>query len=122
MVRIKICGITNLEDALHAVECGADVLGFNFSQQSPRYIEPGAANAIIEKLPKTIRTVGVLVNQSLAEVDELLMQTKIGSVQLHGDETPEFVGSITDSSGPGVVIKAIRIASGFDVNAVRGYD
>ena len=121
MTEIKICGITSLEDARLAVELGADVLGFNFSELSPRYIAPGTASDIIRKLPDRVRTVGVLVNQSLTEVERFLTQTSIGRVQLHGDETPEFVESITSWSGP-VVIKAIRIADGFDERTVRDYN
>jgi phosphoribosylanthranilate isomerase len=68
---IKICGITNLEDALAAVDAGADMLGFNFYRPSPRYIEPHAARAIINNLPERILTAGVFVNEKLEEVKRI---------------------------------------------------
>jgi phosphoribosylanthranilate isomerase len=94
MTLVKICGITNLEDALAAVEAGADMLGFNFYQRSPRYLEPEAARRIIEQLPGTVFTVGVFVNQPLAEVESIAGQTGLRIVQLHGDESPEDCASL----------------------------
>ncbi|HEY7785144.1 MAG TPA: phosphoribosylanthranilate isomerase, partial [Pyrinomonadaceae bacterium] len=88
MTFIKICGITNLEDALLALDAGADALGFNFYVPSPRYIAPDAAQRIIEKLPATILTVGVFVNEKSPEsVASVADEIGLGAVQLHGDET-----------------------------------
>ncbi len=83
---IKICGITRLEDALDSVRWGANALGFNFYPKSPRYIEPAAAAAIIERLPEGVLTVGVFVRQVDAEAAALVQ-----AVQIHGLERPEEV-------------------------------
>jgi phosphoribosylanthranilate isomerase len=118
---VKICGITNLDDALTAVDAGADALGFNFYARSPRYIAPGDAAGIIRKLPRKVMAVGIFVNQSLDEVEQFLTQANVDHVQLHGDESPGFVGSITEASGP-VVIKALRLGGSLDPKTVSEYD
>ena len=82
---VKICGITNLEDALQAWESGASALGFNFYPNSPRYITPHAAAAIVSKLPTGVIKVGVFVN---AETKETALLAGLDVVQLHGDESP----------------------------------
>jgi len=120
MTKVKICGITNLEDALHAVEFGADALGFNFYEKSPRYIAPGAVNDIVRKLPKHVATVGVFVNNSLDQIDNIYRRTAIGSVQLHGDETPLFVASLTGELTR--VIKAIHASEPFDPRSASKYE
>lgn len=87
--RVKICGITNLEDALQAVEAGADALGFVFYDKSPRYVSPDVANQIVSQLPPFVVPVGLFVNAP----DDLVEQVTQGSVrwviQFHGDETSE---------------------------------
>ena len=121
MVRVKICGITNLEDALAAVEFGADALGFNFYQRSPRYIAPAAAREIISRLPKGVMNVGVFVNSSLAEVDHIYGMSSVVYVQLHGDETPQFVDKVVEFTGA-IVIKALRVSENFDPQIAHDYD
>jgi phosphoribosylanthranilate isomerase len=111
MTRVKICGITNLEDALAAVEAGADLLGFNFYKRSPRYVTAEAARGIIEKLPESVTSVGVFVNESGPEaVERIASEARVSAAQLHGDETPEFCSRIRGL----LTIKALRVGPGYD--------
>jgi len=107
IVKVKICGLTNLEDAQAAVDMGADLLGFNFYKGSPRYIEPAKAAEIINKMPAFFDTVGVFVNASFDEIKQLVADGTLNWVQLHGDETPEFCESLTTLAVR--TIKAIRV-------------
>lgn len=102
-MRVKVCGITSLNDALMAIEAGAYALGFNFYQSSPRYIDPSFAAGIIRLLPNHIVTVGIFVN---APIDQVIAVTETSGtkiVQLHGNEAPEMGEKI-----PYPIIKAIR--------------
>ncbi|MBT3830715.1 MAG: phosphoribosylanthranilate isomerase [Gammaproteobacteria bacterium] len=92
--RIKICGITNHEDAANAVACGADALGFNFFKGSTRYISPGKAAEICAQVPAFVATVGLFVNEPLADVNRIIGSLRLGLVQFHGDETPEYCDSV----------------------------
>ncbi|MTI88020.1 MAG: phosphoribosylanthranilate isomerase [Balneolaceae bacterium] len=102
-VKIKICGITNLEDARFAAGALVDYLGFIFYEKSPRYIEPGEAGAIINWLEGPDK-VGVFVNQPLDDVNNIARQTGLDYVQLHGDESPEYCELVEKP-----IIKAIHI-------------
>jgi phosphoribosylanthranilate isomerase len=104
-MRIKICGITNLDDAMAAVDYGTDALGFVFFNQSPRYITYQKAAAIITKLPPCITTVGVFVNEDPEQIEKSVAITGIDVVQLHGNESPEKIVSSRR------IIKAIRVKS-----------
>lgn len=104
MVKIKICGITELDDALHAVDCGADALGFVFYERSPRAIPPDKAQAIIAKLPPFVTVVGLFVNEDSRIVREVADHCHLDVIQYHGDETPETV-----RKAPRRSIRALRI-------------
>ena len=90
MTWIKICGITNLEDALAATGAGANALGFVFWKRSPRYIRPESARSIIAKVPSPVDKVGVFVDETVDFVRDTVKQAGLTAVQLHGGETPEF--------------------------------
>jgi phosphoribosylanthranilate isomerase len=102
---VKICGITRLEDARFAVECGARALGFVFWPESPRSIDPDRAVAIVSALPPSVTPVGVFVNQSSEYVNAVAALVRLGAVQLHGDETAAYADSMTRP-----VIKAVGVA------------
>ena len=91
MVRVKICGITNVEDALLACELGADAIGLNFYSKSPRCISPFTASKIIRNLPPFVSAVGVFVNWQAAAVTTLAKALGLAAAQLHGDEPPQPV-------------------------------
>lgn len=108
MTKVKICGITNLEDALLSIEYGADQLGFNFYEKSPRYISPAAAGHIIDKLGGRVTTVGVFVNELIEDVIRVAADSNIDVIQLHGGESVQYVANTSSWSGL-EVIKAFRI-------------
>ena len=83
MRRIKICGITNLEDALDAIEAGADALGFVFYEKSPRYITPKDASHIAEQLPPFVEKVGLFVNATCEEINSTYKEAKMSLAQIH---------------------------------------
>ncbi|HUX11249.1 MAG TPA: phosphoribosylanthranilate isomerase [Terriglobia bacterium] len=91
--RIKVCGITRLEDALLAVELGASALGFNFYRPSPRYIDPRAARSMIDRLPPLVVSVGVYANETDMEaVTAVAREAGVSAIQLHGPRFPELTG------------------------------
>lgn len=119
MVRVKVCGITNLEDALLSAEAGADGLGFNFWHRSKRYIEPDAAATIIARLPPSVTPVGVFVNEEPDSIETVAQRTGLRGVQLHGDETPETASALAAQGF--LVMKAIRVGKGFQPETLRRY-
>jgi phosphoribosylanthranilate isomerase len=118
MTLVKICGITNFADALAAVEADADMLGFNFYAASPRYIEPEEARSIINKLPKTVISVGVFVNESLDDIERIASTSGVSVLQLHGDESPEYCCALK----PQHVLKVFNTAQDFDPKRISDYD
>ena len=108
MTWIKICGTTNLEDALAAVEAGADALGFVFAP-SPRRISPRDAARIIAALPPSVEKIGVFVNQSAELVLDTIQKASLTGVQLHGDEDGRYARQLRERNGRLRVIKAISM-------------
>lgn len=92
-VLVKICGITNVDDAMDAMELGADFLGFNFYPDSPRYLSPADAKKIILDIPQNIAKVGIFVNADAQQVVDLSLDLELDYLQFHGDETPEYCNS-----------------------------
>jgi len=99
-MRVKICGITNLEDALHAVACGADALGFVFYPKSPRHITPAAAKSIIDQLPPFVERVGLFVNEDADAVDEVCRVTGISLAQIHFEVDEAYLDTLQTKSLP----------------------
>jgi len=118
MVRVKICGITNSVDAITAIDAGANLLGFNFYEKSPRHITEAEAAKIRPRLPKKVEAVGIFVNASPAEVTALRKSLKLDAVQLHGDETPDSVAQIARLMR---VIKAFRVEPEFPLATLDEY-
>lgn len=116
MLRVKICGITNINDALHAVDAGADALGFIFYPESPRYIPPDTARSIIARLPPFTSSVGVFVNADRDDIQRVIKECELSLVQLHGDESSDDCLALGRP-----VIKAIRLRSRDDLILMREY-
>ena len=113
---VKICGITNLEDAIIAADLGADMLGFIFAKGSPRTISGYEAGKIIEKLLPVITPVGVFVDSPLKEVQSIIEQSGIKCVQFHGNESPSYCKNINVP-----VIKAFRVNKDFRAEILSEY-
>lgn len=116
MVRVKICGITTLEDARMAVDAGADALGFVFYEKSPRNINPVAVAEIVAKLPPFIQTVGLFVNEDVEKINWTADFCGLDVVQLHGDESPEDCLEVNRR-----VIKVFRIQNIVSIDPMKKY-
>lgn len=114
-VKVKICGITNFKDAATAVKLGASALGFIFAR-SPRQIKPHKARSIIRGIPPFVRTVGVFVNEGLAEIRDAMQYCGLDLIQLHGDESPGLCNELMPYT-----IKALRIKDESCLRASRAY-
>ena len=115
-VRVKVCGITNVDDALAALEAGADAFGFNFYASSPRFVNPDTAADIVARLPEGTCSVGVFVNASRRDIQRIAGRGGLTALQFHGDEDPEFC-----RSWPQKTIKAIRVRDRSGAAAARAY-
>ena len=119
MTLVKICGITNLNDALAAIAAGADALGFNFYKPSPRYITPQSAREIIEQIPDSVLTVGVFVNEESPQaVMDIANEAGIKALQLHGDESPDYCRNLAANT---YVIKTLAVSDTFDPKLACAY-
>jgi phosphoribosylanthranilate isomerase len=112
--KLKVCGITTLEDAMLAIRYGADYIGFNFYRKSPRYITPEVARDIVRDVGDSVVPVGVLVNESLDAAEALIEESGVRLVQLHGDEDETYCEAI----GKARVIKVIRPGANFDIATI----
>lgn len=117
MVRVKICGITNLEDAVKIAELEPDALGFVFYKKSPRYISPQKAIQIIWQIPSSIKKVGIFVNEEEQRIRSIAKYLKLNMLQFHGDESPGFCKRFKDFK----VIKGIRIKDKHSLKNIKNY-
>ena len=123
MVKVKVCGITNIEDALKAIEFGADLLGFNFYPPSPRYISPQEAQTILRELPQQVGIIALLVNEPKEKVQEILKfgclpggRQAFSGLQFHGEESGEYCCGWELK-----VIKAFRIKDQESLLGINGF-
>jgi phosphoribosylanthranilate isomerase len=116
MIRIKICGITNLEDARLAAALGADALGFIFYPKSPRDVAPEAAREIIAQMPPFVTSVGVFVDEAAAVVQEVAARVGLDWLQVHGQESPEYCRSLGRR-----VIKGFRIQDAGSLSELKPF-
>lgn len=112
--RVKVCGITNRQDALDAIRHGADAIGLVFYPPSPRCVTPGQAAAIVERLPPFVTVVGLFVDASREAIGEVLARVRVDLMQFHGSESPEHCAA---HGRP--YIKALRVREGMDLLAER---
>ncbi len=116
MVRVKICGITTVEDALQAVEAGADAIGLVFHDKSPRYVFPEQATAIVRSLPPFVQAVGLFVNAEPDFVNTTADLCRLDLVQLHGDEPPDYCDRVNRR-----IVKAFRIKDITSLDPIKDY-
>ena len=123
MVKVKVCGTTNIQDALKAVELGADLLGFNFYSPSPRYVQPETARTILSELPREIENVALFVNEPKERVNEVLAYGRLGDgrqafsgLQFHGEESAAYCGGWELK-----IIKAFRIRDRDSLSGIEGF-
>lgn len=114
--RVKVCGTTRLKDALLAVECGADAIGFIFYKKSPRYVSAKTAKEICSKLPPFVHRVGVFVNETADKINRIVDRCGLDAVQLHGDESPAFCKKIKHR-----VIKVVRVKDAASLKEMSRY-
>jgi phosphoribosylanthranilate isomerase len=117
MTSVKICGITNKEDALCAAKCGAAALGFIFYPPSPRYIRPADVKKIVRFLPQQLVKIGVFVNEKAAKIKRAIEYCGLDMIQLHGDESPEFCREFPSAQ----VIKAVELKNEADFVYAKSY-
>ena len=117
MIAVKICGITSLKDAEMAVNYSVSAIGMIFCPDSPRYVDPAELEQWIERIPDSVKKVGVFVNEQIDTINNITRQLKLEFIQLHGDESPEFCNGIIRP-----VIKVFRVGDDFDAIVLNEYD
>jgi len=121
-MRVKICGITQIEQGRAIVELGANSIGFICVQKSPRYVTPDRLRAIADQLPNETVKVGVFANHDVKEIVSVLEEGHLSAIQLHGAESPEFCTQLINSIPPEIeLIKAFRIKSKESLAATTAY-
>lgn len=118
MTQIKICGITNEEDALYAAKLGAAALGFIFYPPSPRYVRPKVVRKIVKKLPLNLVKVGIFVNESAEKINKIIKYCGLDFIQLHGDEPVEFCRNFPAST----IIKTVELLRESDLVKAFSYN
>ena len=122
-VRIKVCGITSLSDALACADAGVDLIGFNFYARSPRFVAPSLAGEIVAELDSRLIRVGVFVNAPPRDVARIVEEARLDAVQLHGDETPTYFRELrTLLPASCRMMKALRVSDGFVTESVSAFD
>jgi phosphoribosylanthranilate isomerase len=116
MIKVKICGITSIADACGAVDAGADALGFIFVENTPRYVEPAAAAAIIAQLPPFVTTVGIFWDHAPGHVKAVAAEAGLGALQFHGEEKPEDLAGYDLA-----VIKTIKLPPASTIESLPEY-
>ena len=117
MIAVKICGITSLKDAEMAVNYSVSAIGMIFCPDSRRYVDPTKVEQWIERIPDSVKKVGVFVNEQIDTINNITRQLKLEFIQLHGDESPEFCNGIIRP-----VIKVFRVGDDFDAIVLNEYD
>ena len=117
MIAVKICGITSLKDAEMAVNYSVPAIGLIFYPDSPRYVDPAEVEQWIDRIPDSVKKVGVFVNEQIDTINNITRQLKLEFIQLHGDESPEFCNGIIRP-----VIKVFRVCDDFDAIVLNEYD
>jgi len=106
---VKICGIRDVETAKQAAEAGADAVGLNFFSKSPRYLSPETAREIVESLPRGLTAVGLFVNHPILHIEEMMERAGLDTLQVHGDEDPEFLAELAENHPNWKIIWARRV-------------
>ena len=117
VTKVKICGITRLQDALDACDLGADILGFNFVPASPRYLNPYTAREIISSMPPFVTNIGVFADEELSVLNDMAGFLNLDAVQLHGSEDAQYCRKVINP-----VVKAVRVSSPADLEGLDEYD
>ncbi|MFQ5597050.1 MAG: phosphoribosylanthranilate isomerase [Nitrospiria bacterium] len=120
-MHVKICGITNLEDALFAVSCGADAVGFVFAPESPRFVSSDAVERIVSALPPFVTTVGVFTSGTIEEIRDMVDRCCIDRIQFHGAFPVETIHAFSHRAIPVIRVKDARSFEGFDPRSVRAF-